>query len=196
VSRSAGAAREVDAVDRTLVERAQSGDREAYEALARAVGPRLYLAAHRIVRDHDGADDAAQRALIAIWQELPSLRDLDRFDAWAHRLLVRFCLQGNRRARRTGIREVPIVDVMPEPRDGASELELRDALRRGLEALSPSHRAVLVLHHYSGFPLGEIAEILGVPYGTVGSRLHHAVRALRAELAAGDRSNVLEGGVA
>lgn len=195
-SRSAGAAREVEAVDRTLVERAKSGDRDAYEALARAVGPRLYLAAHRIVRDHDRADDAAQRALIAIWRELPSLRDPDRFEAWAHRLLVRFCLEGNRRARRTGVREVPIDDVLPEPRDGATELELRDALLRGLESLSPSHRAVLVLHHYSGFPLGEIAEILGVPYGTVGSRLHHAVRALRAELDAEERSARLEGGIA
>lgn len=183
-------------MDRTLVERAQSGDREAYEALARAVGPRLYLTAHRIVRDHDRAEDAAQRALIAIWQELPSLRDAERFDAWVHRLLVRFCLQDDRRTRRAGVREVPIDDVIPELRDGVSELELRDALRRGLEALSPTHRAVLVLHHYSGFPLAEIAEILGVPYGTVGSRLHHAVRALRAELAAGDRSTSLEGGIA
>jgi RNA polymerase sigma-70 factor (ECF subfamily) len=183
-------------VDRTLVERAQSGDREAYEALARAVGPRLYLAAHRIVRDHDRADDAAQRALIAIWQELPSLRDLDRFDAWAHRLLVRFCLQDDRRARRAGVREIPITEFVPAAGDGIDDAAMRDALRRGLAGLSPSHRAVLVLHHYSGFPLAEIADILGVPYGTVGSRLHHAVRALRAELAAGDRSGAMEGGIA
>lgn len=183
-------------VDRTIVQRAQGGDREAYEALARGIGPRLYLAAHRIVRDHDRADEAAQRALIAVWQELPSLRDLDRFDAWAHRLLVRFCLQDGRRERRTGVREIPIDESLPGTADGVSELELRDALQRGLAGLSPSHRAVLVLHHYSGFPLGEIAEILGVPYGTVGSRLHHAVRALRAELAAIERSSVLEGGLA
>lgn len=183
-------------VDRTLVQRAQAGDRDAYDALARAIGPRLYLAAHRIVRDHDRADDAAQRSLIAIWQELPSLRDTDRFDAWAHRLLVRFCLQDGRRERRTGVREIAIDETVPDGGDGVSELVMRDALRRGLAALSPSHRAVLVLHHYSGFPLTEIAEILGVPYGTVGSRLHHAVRALRAELAAGERPAALEGGVA
>lgn len=183
-------------MDRTVVERAQSGDREAYEALARAVGPRLYLTAHRIVRDHDRADDAAQRALIAIWQELPSLRDLDRFEAWAHRLLVRFCLQDDRRTRRAGVREIPLDELLPATSDGADDVAMRDALRRGLAGLSPAHRAVLVLHHYSGFPLGEIAEILGVPYGTVGSRLHHAVRALRAELAADDRGNILEGGLA
>ena len=196
MSRPAGAAREVEALDRTLVERAQTGDREAYETLARSVGPRLYLAAHRIVRDHDQADDAVQRTMIAIWQELPSLRDADRFVGWAHRLLVRFCLQDDRRARRIGVREIPLDDVVPAAGDAMNDLEVRDALRRGLEHLSPTHRAVLVLHHYSGFPLGEIAEILGVPYGTVGSRLHHAVRALRAELAAGDRSDVLEGGLA
>ena len=178
-----------------LVERAQGGSREAYETLARAVGPRLYLAAHRIVRDHDQADDATQRALIAIWQELPSLRDPDRFDGWAHRLLVRFCLLDRRRATRAGVRVMPLADDVAVA-DAVGDVEARDALRRGLAALSPAHRAVLVLHHYSGFPLDEVAEILGVPYGTVGSRLHHAVRALRAELAAGDRSSLVEGGVA
>ena len=52
---------------------------------------------------------------------------------------------------------------------------------------------MVVLHHYDGLPLGEIAEILGVPYGTVGSRLHHATRALRAAISAGERTAV-EGG--
>ena len=51
----------------------------------------------------------------------------------------------------------------------------------------------MVLHHYAGLPLGEIAEILGVPYGTVGSRLHHATRALRAAIEAGDRVTVTGG---
>ena len=63
-----------------------------------------------------------------------------------------------------------------------AEADLRDQLRRALADLSPDHRAVVVLHHYAGLPLGEIAEILGVPYGTVGSRMHHAKRALRAHL--------------
>jgi RNA polymerase sigma-70 factor (ECF subfamily) len=180
-------------VDRGLVERAQDGDRDAYETLARAAATRLYQAAHRIVRDPDKADDAVQRTLIAIWQELPSLRDPDRFGAWTYRLLLRFCLADTRRARRVGVREIPLDELTPSAADSIAASDLRDAITRALEALSPEHRAVVVLHHHAGLALGEIAEILGVPYGTVGSRLHHATRALRAAMDAGERSALIEG---
>lgn len=180
-------------MDRRLVELAQGGDREAYERLAREAAPSLYRTAHRIVRDPDRADDAVQKTLIAIWQELPSLRDPNRFVAWTYRLLLRFCLADRRRARRTGVREIPLDETTPVASDSYATSDLRDALLRALDALSPEHRAVVVLHHHAGLPLGEIAEILGVPYGTVGSRLHHATRALRAEIAAGERSAIAGG---
>jgi RNA polymerase sigma-70 factor (ECF subfamily) len=180
-------------VDRALVERAQLGDRDAYEALARASARRLYLTAHRIVRDPDRADDAVQQTLVAMWRELPSLRDPDRFEAWTYRLVARFCLTEARRARRTGVREIRIDEATPAHSDAFADSDLRDQLDRALRELSPEHRTVVVLHHYDGLPLGEIAEILGVPYGTVGSRVHHATRALRAAISAGERTAV-EGG--
>jgi len=180
-------------VDRVLVEQAQRGERDAYEALARASASRLYRIASRIVRDPDVAEDAVQQTLVAMWRELPSLRDPDRFESWTYRLVVRFCLTESRRARRTGVREVRIDELTPARTDAFAESDLRDQLDRALAELSPEHRAVVVLHHYSGLPLGEIAEILGVPYGTVGSRLHHATRALRASIAAGDRTPVVGG---
>jgi RNA polymerase sigma-70 factor (ECF subfamily) len=74
-----------------------------------------------------------------------------------------------------------------------ADSDLRDQLDRAIGQLSPDHRAVVVLHHYAGLSLGEIASILGVPYGTVGSRLHHATRSLRAAIAAGDRSPAIGG---
>jgi len=175
-------------VDRRLVEQAQAGDRDAYEALARASVSRLYRTAYRIVRDADRADDAVQQTLVTMWRELPSLRDPDRFESWTYRLVLRFCLSDTRRAKRTGVREVRIDDATPARSDAFAESDLRDQLQRALDELSTDHRAVVVLHHYAGLPLGEIAEILGVPYGTVGSRLHHATRALRAAIAAADRS--------
>ena len=180
-------------MDRALVERAQHGDRDAYEALARASARRLFLTAHRIVRDADRADDAVQQTLVAMWRELPSLRDPDRFEAWTYRLVVRFCLTEARRVRRTGVREISIDESTPAHSDAFADSDLRDQLDRALRELSPEHRTVVVLHHYSGLPLTEIAEILGVPYGTVGSRLHHATRALRAAIQAGERT-VVEGG--
>jgi RNA polymerase sigma-70 factor (ECF subfamily) len=180
-------------VDRRLVEQAQHGDRDAYEALARASASRLYRTAYRIVRDADRADEAVQQTLVTMWRELPSLRDPDRFESWTYRLVVRFCLTESRRVRRTGIREVRIDELTPTSSDAFAEADLRDQLDRALGELSPDHRTVVVLHHYSGLSLGEIAEILGVPYGTVGSRLHHATRALRASIAAGDRIAVKGG---
>ena len=180
-------------MDRRLVEQARDGDREAYEALARASVSRLYRTAYRIVRDADRADDAVQQTLVTMWRELPSLRDPDRFESWTYRLVLRFCLSDTRRAKRTGVREVRIDEATPARSDAFAESDLRDQLQRALGELSTDHRAVVVLHHYAGLPLGEIAEILGVPYGTVGSRLHHATRALRAAIAAGDRSPAIGG---
>lgn len=180
-------------MDRALVERAQRGERDAYEALARASARRLYLTAYRIVRDTDRAEDAVQQTLVAIWRELPSLRDPDRFEAWTYRLVVRFCLSEARRVRRTGVREIRLDEREPVRTDPFAASDLRDQLDRALAALSPDHRTVVVLHHYAGLPLGEVAEILGVPYGTVGSRLHHATRALRAAIEAGERPAIVGG---
>ena len=104
-------------MDRALVERAQSGDRNAYEALARASAPRLYATAYRIVRDGDLADEAVQQTLVQMWRELPSLRDPDRFAAWTYRLVVRYCLLDARRARRTGIHEIRIAESTPSRAD-------------------------------------------------------------------------------
>ena len=180
-------------MDRQLVERAQRGDRDAYEALARASARRLSLTAYRIVRDTDRAEDAVQQTLVAMWRELPSLRDPDRFESWTYRLVVRFCLEESRRARRTGVREIRIDETTPARSDAFADADLRDQLERALRQLSVDHRTVVVLDHYAGLPLSEIAEILGVPYGTVGSRLHHATRALRAAISAGERSATVEG---
>ena len=76
---------------------------------------------------------------------------------------------------------------------GVDAVDLRDQLKRSFATLSAEHRTVIVLHRYLGLPLTEIAEILDVPYGTVGSRLHHAMRALRAAVDAGERGPVIGG---
>jgi len=175
-------------LDRGLVERAQRGDRDAYEALARAVSRRLYLIAHRIVRDTDRAEDAVQQALVAIWRELPNLRDPDRFESWSYRVVVRACLAETRRTRRLGVTVSPLSEEQPaQGRDAFADIAIRDELDTAFRQLSPEHRAVIVLHHYVGLSLGEIAEIMGIPYGTVGSRLHHATRSMRASIEAGGR---------
>jgi len=173
-------------MDTELVIRAQHGDEGAFTSLAVAVGDRLHAVAHRILRDTDLAEDATQQALLNVWRDLPQLRDPARFDAWSYRLLVRACYAEARRTRHwtPGLR---LVDTDEPMADASGTVADRDQLERGFRRLSIDHRAVVVLHHYLDLSLDEVAETLGVPVGTVRSRLHYAMRALRAALDADAR---------
>ena len=83
-----------------LVDRARRGDHEAFSVLAGGAGDRLYGLARLILRDTELAEDATQDALVRAWRDLPTLRDVERFDAWLYRLLVRSCADIGRRRRR------------------------------------------------------------------------------------------------
>jgi RNA polymerase sigma-70 factor (ECF subfamily) len=170
-----------------LVERAQDGDEQAFASLAVAIGNRLHAVAHRILRDVDLAEDATQQALLAIWRDLPQLRDPKRFDAWSYRLLVRACYAEGRRTRSwsPNLRLLP-ADEPVAVEDTSSVID-RDQLERGFRRLSIDQRAVVVLHHYLDMTVDEVALTLGVPPGTVRSRLHYAMRALRSALEADAR---------
>ena len=174
-------------MDTDLVMRAQRGDEEAFASLAVAAGGRLHAVAHRILRDTDLAEDATQQALLTIWRDLPQLRDPARFDAWSYRLLVRACYAEGRRTRKwaPNLRLLPADG--PQSADALSSVVDRDQLERGFRRLSIEHRTVVVLHHYLDMPLEAVAETLGVPLGTVRSRLLHAMRGLRAALDADAR---------
>ena len=179
-------------MDTELVIRAQRGDEGAFTSLAVAVGDRLHAVAHRILRDTDLAEDATQQALLNVWRDLPQLRDPARFDAWSYRLLVRACYAEARRTRSaSNLRLLPAREPMGA--DGTSMVIDRDQLERGFRRLSIDHRAVVVLHHYLDLPLSEVAEALGIPEGTVRSRLHYAMRGLRAALDADARPTRREG---
>ena len=95
-----------------------------------------------------------------------------------------------------GTNVVDLSDDLAGVRDDFDEVALRDQLGRAFDGLSVDHRTVVVLHHLMGLPLSEIADILGIPYGTVGSRLHHALRAMRAGLDAPERAEARGGQLA
>jgi RNA polymerase sigma-70 factor (ECF subfamily) len=174
-------------VDADLIGRAQRGDEEAFASLAVACGDRLHRVAYRILRDTSRAEDATQQALLAIWRDLPQLRDPGRFDAWSYRLLVRACVTEGGRSNRWMPNLRLVTADEPHEMDGTSRVHDRDQLERGFRRLSVDHRAVVVLHHYLDLPLNEVAEALGVPVGTVRSRLLYAMRGLRAAIEADAR---------
>ena len=179
-------------MDTDLVIRAQHGDKGAYALVATEYADRFLAVARRILRGLDLAEDATQQALLAIWQDLPALRDPARFDAWSYRLLVRACYAEGRKERRWA----PNLRLMPadEPiaNDPLSSVLDREQLERGFRRLSIDHRVVVVLYHYLDMPLDGIAEALGIPVGTAHSRLHHAMRGMRAALDAETRPGVRE----
>lgn len=173
---------------RALVDRAKLGDREAFDALARSIGDRCMAIALRILRDTDLAEDAVQAALIQAWRELRTLRDPDRFEPWVHRILTNECYAQGRRTRRLTA-QIRLLEMpgRSDP-DGILRVDDRDQLDRAFRRLTLEQRSVLVFHHYVGLPLSDVADRLGVPIGTVKSRLHHATAALRASLEADSRT--------
>ena len=181
-------------MDRDLVMAAQRGDREAFAILARSHGDRMYAIAQRILRDSGLAEDALQGALVTAWRELPALRDVDRFAAWINRLLVHECYAESRKRTRisASIRVLPAEG--PAAPDDIHSIVDRDELERGFRRLPEDQRALLVLRHYVGLEPAEIAETMGIPAGTVRSRLHYAHRAMRAALEADERASAAASG--
>ena len=171
-----------------LVERAQRGDAEAFDSLARLVGDSCLAIAVRILRDLDLAEDAVQGALITAWHELRTLRDPSRFEPWLHRILTNACYTEARRRKRwnEGPRILPVAGAAGP--DEYLTVDDRDLLERAFRRLTVEQRAVLAFHHYLGLSISEVADRLDIPAGTAKSRLHHATRVLRASVEADARS--------
>jgi RNA polymerase sigma-70 factor (ECF subfamily) len=169
-----------------FVERAARGDRDAFDVLVGDVLDRLYAVARLILRDADLAEDAVRDALVHCWRELPRLRDPLSFDAWLHRLLVNAATDQHRKRRRIRA-SISTIKAEPVQHDFSIDVMNEDQVRIGFERLRVEHRTVLVMYHYLGLSVSEIGEVLGIPSGTVKSRMHYASGAMRAVLEADAR---------
>jgi RNA polymerase sigma-70 factor, ECF subfamily len=167
-----------------LVERAQAGDRDAFEALVRSRLERLLRLAISIVGNEADARDAVQDSCLRAWRELPRLRDADRFEAWLWRITINACRTSLRRRRRVAVHEIDVedasfdIDPMERGRPFAEEVTVRDAIRRAFRRLDPDKRTILVLHYVDERPVTEIAQLLGIAEGTAKSRLFAARKRL------------------
>jgi RNA polymerase sigma factor (sigma-70 family) len=174
-------------MDRELVVLAREGDHDAFARLVAGSIGRLNAIARLILRDYALAEDAVQDAFVDAWRSLPGLRDPERFQAWLTRLLIRSCQDTRRRARRRNI-EIPLLPGDgPEVGDHQTAFAVIDQIERGLQELTIDQRTVLVLTYYLDLPIAEAASVLGIPTGTMKSRLHRAISALRATVDADDR---------
>ena len=173
-------------MQRELVERAIGGDQDAFSSLVDASVDRLYAVATLILRDSDRAQDAVQDALVSAWRDVRALRDPDAWGAWLHRLTVWACYRVAKKERRRNLVELHVVPD-PEPAhafDAVMAFANRDMIERLMGDLSIDHRAVIVLRFYLDLPVEEVAQILDIPIGTVKSRIHRGLGALRESMAA------------
>ena len=162
--------------ERAFVRAAQRGSASGIEALFRLHWPRAHRAAYLVVHDAAAAEDIAQEAFLA------AVRNLDRFDRgrpfgpWLHRIVVNRAIDWARARQLRG--EAELVDAVAAPEHAAP---LDDSLLAALAALPPDHRAVIVLRHLLEYTPGEIAELLGLPRGTVNSRLRRGLDSLEGD---------------
>lgn len=175
-------------VEQELVRRCREGAPRFYEPLVRAYEPRALSAATAILGDGDAARDAVQDAFVRAYRALDDFDTSRPFGPWFFGILRNRCrdLLRSRRARRERRRRAA-EEVAPGPtradaRVDAARRDLRTTVRRALERVRPDEREILVLRDMEGFAYGEIAEILGIPQGTVASRLYRAREALRGVL--------------
>jgi RNA polymerase sigma-70 factor (ECF subfamily) len=154
---------------------------EAFAVLDEARLLAAYRLATLILRSRDEAEDATQEAIAQAWSRWETLRDSSRFDAWFDRILVNICRNRLRHART--IRVVPIDDAFHVPAaDDHGRTSTRLALEPAFARLSPDQRVTIVLRFWRDLSVEEIADQLGIPAGTVKSRLYYALRSLRAAL--------------
>jgi RNA polymerase sigma-70 factor (ECF subfamily) len=163
-----------------LVLRCQEGDTEAFEELVRRWQARLWRHAWRLTGDENAAWDALQEAWLGISRGLKRLADAIAFPAWAYQIVSNKCRDLIRRERRRReAAEVYCEWMQGREQEAASSARQHASLREALEELSGPDRAVLSLRYEEQFDTAEIAGILGIPEGTVKSRLFYARQRLR-----------------
>ena len=168
-----------------LVRRFRAGDGAAFDGLVARLTPRLYSLALRALGSADAAEEVVQEAWVRIFRRIRDVQDPEAFEGWAVRVTLsrihdEFRHRARERAARDALAGLRLAAGTPPERFSAAEREdLARILREGLASLDDAHREAFILRELEGLPHAEIARVLGIPEGTVWSRLSYARRALR-----------------
>jgi RNA polymerase sigma-70 factor (ECF subfamily) len=170
--------------DRQAIEACQKGDRDAFETLVRRYASRATGVARSILRDAALAEDAAQDAFVRAFRAIRRFDLTQPFYPWFYRILKNVCLTRLKRKRVTvfslDAEDAPPVEAPPDdPAKRASRAELRATILGAMDTLSDAHREILHLAHFEHLAYKEIAACLGIPVGTVMSRLFAARKKLK-----------------
>lgn len=174
--------------------RSRSATAEAPDARARVVRlatselDRAYRIAGLMLGSHEEAQDATQEALLSAWRSASSLRNLDGFQAWFDRILMNSCIDRLRRRAKNRVLNISQSHEAPAAKDVFQSILDRDEVGRAMTHLGAEERAVVILHYWSDLTLEQVAKHLGLPVGTVKSRLNRALTLMRTRLEPTQRS--------
>jgi RNA polymerase sigma-70 factor (ECF subfamily) len=190
--------------DADVIAKAREGDHEAFRVLVERYQERAYRLALRVLRDEEAARDVVQEGFLKVYRSLDRFEGRSSFYTWLYRVVMNLCLDAKRRdrsSRHSEWDETAQMEVDPGGADAvaapareraspAGELEqseLRSVVAQAIEQLPDDARQTLVLREIEGLSYAEIAECLGVPKGTVMSRLHNARKKVKEILLASGR---------
>ncbi|MHC4596127.1 MAG: RNA polymerase sigma factor [Planctomycetota bacterium] len=166
--------------DELLVIKCQQGDREAFDELVGRWQKRLWHYAYRVTGSESAAWDVVQETWFAIIKGLSKLKDAAGFPRWVFRILNNKCADWLRKEYlRSRLNNQFVNQAQNELDKKQNTNEKTESLRAAIAKLSPERRALLTLRYREGFDIGQIAEILNIPEGTVKSRLHRTLDQLR-----------------
>ncbi len=188
-----------DVAESELLQRAQSGDEDAFAALMRSHYDPTFRLVYSIIRDEHSARDVCQEIWLTVWRNLSRFRGDSKFSTWIHPIAVRRSIDHLRRRKRWFNRFLPFLSGEPEdgdrprlhapepiaqgnPREEVEREESKRRFERAIASLPPKHRAVLALREINGLSYDEIAAALSIRRGTVMSRLFNARRLLAQKL--------------
>lgn len=168
--------------ERAALRRCRQGQIEGLETLYQMYAERVFRTCLRILQDRPAAEDQTHEVFLRVFERIDRFDGRSRFSTWLYRLAVNGTLNRLRRRRLSKLRQLrPSAEVRPRdlPDRVVVAREAGERVQRLLSALSPDHRTILVLREIEELSYAEIAEVLGVPHGTVMSRLHRARQELK-----------------
>jgi RNA polymerase sigma-70 factor (ECF subfamily) len=172
--------------DKSLAQRIAGGDGPAFAQFVDAYGARVHRLVRRYVAHEADAEDLTQEIFVSLYRSMGGFRGESKLSTWVYRIAMNHCLkhQGRTPPAAASLDDVEVETA--DPRADTTRLtmrnELRGQVRGAIDALSPLHRDIVILHELHGLTYGECAMVLQVPVGTVKSRLSNAFARLRASL--------------
>lgn len=175
--------------DAECVRRVQQGDTNSFETLVRRYQKAIFNMVYRLLGDYDEAAEVAQEVFLSAFKSIQQFRGDAVFSTWLYRIGFNHASTRRKSLNSTHQRHVPldgtevIADGSADPAKSVEHKEIQQRVQQALDSLDPEDARIILLRDLQDISYEDVAEMLGIPVGTVKSRLHRARQALKATLA-------------